>query len=249
VSSPSDERPTQRQISDLSLDQLIMLQEADSVPTTPRPRQSDSGGNDGTADRDLVLPWWMRPINVVALIVTTALIAGMVGFMVGDAAAEPDPNEVDIGFLQDMRGHHEQAVQMGFIYLTIDDTDPGLRTIARSIIFGQGIEIGRMIQMLRDVGATEANETGVAMTWMGMSADVDDMPGMATNDELLVLGNAAGAEADQIFVDLMTEHHLGGIEMATFAAERAALPEVRRMAAAMAGAQSDEIAEMRGQLD
>ena len=138
---------------------------------------------------------------------------------------------------------------MGFIYLTIDDTDPGLRTIARSIIFGQGIEIGRMIQMLRDVGATEANETGVAMTWMGMSADVDDMPGMATNDELLVLGNATGAEADQIFVDLMTEHHLGGIEMATFAAERAALPEVRRMAAAMAGAQSDEIAEMRGQLD
>jgi len=226
-----------------------MLQEADSVPTTPRPRQSDSGGHDGTADRDLVLPWWMRPINAIALIVTTALIAGMVGFMVGDAAAEPDPNEVDIGFLQDMRGHHEQAVQMGFIYLTIDDTDPGLRTIARSIIFGQGIEIGRMIQMLRDVGATEANETGVAMTWMGMSADVDDMPGMATNDELLVLGNAAGTEADQIFVDLMTEHHLGGIEMATFAAERAALPEVRRMAAAMAGAQTDEIAEMRGQLD
>ena len=47
----------------------------------------------------------------------------------------------------------------------------------------------------------------------------------------------------------MTEHHLGGIEMATFAAERAALPEVQRMAAAMASAQTDEIAEMRGQLD
>lgn len=231
-----------------------MLQEADTPPVADRGSGNGGGGGgdndgDGGGDDGIVLPWWMRPINTIALIITVALIAGMVGFMVGDAAADLDPNEIDIGFLQDMRGHHEQAVQMGFIYLTIDDTDPGLRTIARSIIFGQGIEIGRMIQMLRDVGATEANETGVAMTWMGMSADVDDMPGMATDDELLELGNARGAEADQIFVDLMTEHHLGGIEMAAYAAERANIDEVRAMAASMAAAQRGEIAEMLGQLD
>jgi len=85
----------------------------------------------------------------------------------------------------------------------------------------------------------------VAMNWMGMSSDVDDMPGMATDDDIDRLANSSGVEADEVFVELMIEHHLGGIEMAEFAAERALSPEVRAMAASMAAAQTDEITEMR----
>ena len=182
---------------------------------------------------------------MVALIITCSLVFGMVGFMVGQESVGVDHNEVDTGFLQDMRGHHEQAVAMSFVFLAAEGTHPGLRTVARSIIFGQGIEIGRMIQMLRDLGEFEANMSGVAMNWMGMSSDVDDMPGMATDDDIDRLANASGAEADEVFVELMVEHHLGGIEMAEFAADRALSPEVRAMAASMAAAQTDEITEMR----
>ncbi len=46
------------------------------------------------------------------------------------------------------------------------DTDPALRDIAREIVFGQSIEIGRMVQMLREFGAPESNETDTAMAWM-----------------------------------------------------------------------------------
>ena len=43
--------------------------------------------------------------------------------MVGNNNAIPDPNATDVGFLQDMRVHHEQAVQMSQIYLDRPETD------------------------------------------------------------------------------------------------------------------------------
>ena len=226
----------------IPLSRLIDLQEA---PETSGPRERMETTDPAAVEPPTGPPWWRRPVNVVALIVTCSLVFGMVGFMVGQESVGIDHNDVDTGFLQDMRGHHEQAVAMSFIFLEAEGTHPGLRTIARSITFGQGIEIGRMIQMLRDLGEYEANMSGVAMNWMGMSADVDDMPGMASDDDINRLANSSGVEADEAFVELMVRHHLGGIEMAEFAAERALSPEVRAMAASMAAAQTDEITEMR----
>jgi len=226
----------------IPLSRLIDLQEAPDTSSRPAPTAEAPASEQ---PREPGPPWWRRPVNVVALIITCSLVFGMVGFIVGQESVGVEHNEVDTGFLQDMRGHHEQAVAMSFIFLTAEGTHPGLRTIARSIIFGQGIEIGRMIQMLRDLGEFEANMSGVAMNWMGMSSDVDDMPGMATDDDIDRLANSSGVEADEVFVELMVEHHLGGIEMAEFAASRALSPEVRAMAASMAAAQTDEITEMR----
>lgn len=233
---------------ELSLDQLLALQAlADGGDDAGDDR--DGPGDDGPDDgADSPLPWWRSRLNLGALAVTIALVAGMIGFMAGQEASAPDAGEVDIGFLQDMRGHHEQAVQMGFIFLTIEDTHPGLRAIARSIILGQGIDIGRMVQLLRSMGAAEVNESGAAMTWMGMSSAFDDMPGMASREQLIALGNATGSEADALFVELMTAHHIGGADMAQYAAERALDPEVRAMAASMAMAQRGEIAELAGVL-
>jgi uncharacterized protein (DUF305 family) len=138
---------------------------------------------------------------------------------------------------------------MGFIYRGLPDTSPGLRTIAAGIVRGQSMEVGRMVQLLRDYGETEANETDTSMTWMGMSAGVDQMPGMASDDELEQLGLLAGAEADELFVELMTAHHIGGIEMADFAADNAGTEEVRQMAASMASGQRGEIVEMANELE
>ena len=209
----------------------------------------DIDGDDIDGDDIVVLAWWQHPFNVVVLLVAMAAMAGMVGWMIGDANAGDDPGEVDVGFLQDMREHHEQAVGMSLMFVQLPDTAPGLRTVARSITVGQSIDVGRMIQLLRDFDEDEANMGDTAMAWMGMASEVGDMPGMATDAQLDELAAASGTAADELFVELMTAHHRGGIHMAEFAAEEASVQEVRAMAASMAESQAHEIAELEDQLD
>jgi uncharacterized protein (DUF305 family) len=193
---------------------------------------------------DTVLPWWRNPVNLVVTAIALAVLAGALGWVVGNNRALPDPTPTDTGFLQDMRVHHEQAVQMSLIFLDRPDTDPALQTIAREIVVGQNIEIGRMIQLLRDFGASEVNETDTAMAWMDEPVALDRMPGLATAADIDVLRAATGAEANQAFVTLMTAHHQGGIHMAEHAAMHAGTDEVRNMAESMVTGQRGEIDEM-----
>jgi uncharacterized protein (DUF305 family) len=234
-------------LSDLSLDQLVELERraaAAEAEASTRDTRASRG-----SDAPIVLPWWQRPFNIVVVLVTAAILAAMIGWMVGDAGAEPSHNDVDTGFLQDMRTHHEQAVLISYIYRSREGTDPGLNTVARGIIDGQNIEIGRMIQMLRDLGETEANETGTSMLWMSMVAEANQMPGIASEEELAELAGVDGREADELFVELMSKHHLGGIEMAEFEIEFGEYDEAIKMAEGMAGTQTAEIEEMLGRLD
>ncbi len=232
--------------ADLSLDQLVELERMQTEAADADAAAADDAVDD---DGSVVLPWWQHPVNIVTLVVTAAILAGMIGWMVGDNGARIEHNDVDTGFLQDMRVHHEQAVLMGIIYRNLPDTDPGLRTVARSIVTGQSLEVGRMIQLLRMFGESEINDTETAMVWMGMASGIDSMPGMATDDELDRLGRLDGEAADELFVDLMTQHHLGGIDMAEYAVANGANDEVAQMAASMASAQRGEIAEMLGLLE
>jgi uncharacterized protein (DUF305 family) len=87
------------------------------------------------------------------------------------------------------------------------------------------------------------------MAWMGMPTTHEQMPGMASEEGLDALAAANGAAADDLFVDLMVDHHEGGVHMAEFAAEAAGSSEVRRMAESMAHSQQDEIAELQGLVD
>lgn len=200
-------------------------------------------------DEVIVLSWWQNPVNVIALILSTLLIGGLVGWMIARGGEDVADDDVSVGFLHDMRVHHDQAVAMSFMYLDRPDTEPQLRTVARTIVASQSIDIGRMIQLLRDAGQDEASSDGVAMDWMGMGMDETAMPGLASEDQLDRLAAATGAEADALFAELMITHHEGGIDMADYAADNAGSDEVRRMAAAMAAGQQGEIAEIEGLLD
>jgi uncharacterized protein (DUF305 family) len=225
------------QMPDLSLDQLIELERraAERAERTEqrggdggRPGDDDSGGDrddHDDADGDVVLPWWQHPMNIVTLVVSSALIAAMIGWLVGDARSQPDYSAVDVGFLHDMRVHHEQAVYMSFVYRELPDTSIGTQVIAGSIIMGQSQDIGRMVQLLRSFGEPEAPDLqGQAMAWMGMSVPFDEMPGLASDDELEALSTSSGRDADLLFTELMIDHHEGGIHMAEFAAENADHP-------------------------
>ena len=192
-----------------------------------------------------IRPWWQSKLNLGALAVAIAVLCGALGWVVGNNRAIPDPNPVDIGFLQDMRTHHEQAVNLGLFYLSLQDTNPDMRTIAREIVFGQSIEIGRMIELLRIYGATEANESDVAMTWMNEPTPNDRMPGLASDADIDKLLASRGNEADTLFADLMIAHHQGGIHMAQYAQDHAHEIEVRRFANGMITGQTGEIDELR----
>ena len=190
-------------------------------------------------------PWWQSKLNLGVVAVAIALLCGALGWLVGNNRAIPDPNSTDIGFLQDMRTHHEQAVNLGFYYLSLQGTNPNLRVIAREIVFDQGIDIGRMIQLLRLYGATETNESDVAMTWMNEPTPNDRMPGLASDADIDKLLASSGTDADQLFVALMTAHHQGGIHMAQYALDHANVIEVRRFAYSMIVAQTGEISELQ----
>jgi uncharacterized protein (DUF305 family) len=192
-----------------------------------------------------VLPWWRSKANLGVIAVAIALLAGALGWVIGNNRALPDPNSTDIGFLQDMRTHHDQAVFISLIYLAVPEASSNLQLIARDIVVSQNVEIGRMVQLLRQFGASESNETETAMTWMNEPTPSDRMPGLATETDLKKLSASKGAEADQLFAALMIAHHEGGIHMAQFAAEHADVAEVRRFASAMVIGQQSEIDEMR----
>jgi uncharacterized protein (DUF305 family) len=221
------------------------------MPSSPaeKAEEGDTESVEVDVDDVIVLPWWQHPLTILTIVITAALLAGMVGWMIGDSNSELAHNEVDTGFLQDMREHHEQAVYMSFIYNSLPDTDSGLRTVATSIIMGQNQDIGRMVQMLRMFGEPEANEGETSMAWMGMPVERGQMPGMASDADLDKLATLSGREADEFFVQLMKAHHEGGIHMAEYASGNAKNAEVRAMASAMATSQQEEIAEMQRELD
>jgi uncharacterized protein (DUF305 family) len=197
-------------------------------------------------DAPQLLPWWQNPVNLVAMAVAIAVVAAGLGWLVGNNRAIPDPNATDVGFLQDMQIHHEQAQQMSAIYLDKADADPNLRVVARGILYGQGIEIGKMLQLLYSFGAPEGTDTELTMVWMGEPTPMEQMRGMASGSELDALIAAAGSDADRLFAELMIAHHEGGIHMAEYAAENADVEAVRALAAQMVDAQRDEIDEING---
>jgi len=198
----------------------------------------------------MVLPWWQNPRNIIVMLVTVGLLAGMVGWLIGDARDDTvAKSDADVGFLQDMRVHHEQAIEMSNIYLDLPDVDGGLGIVARDIVFGQSIEIGLMVQLLRDMEAPTESEEGQAMAWMGMPGPDSAMPGMASANDIERLATLSGAEADQLFVDLMVAHHQGGIDMMNEVLQRGENPFVLGYAAAWAKSQAEEITEMQNLLE
>lgn len=182
--------------------------------------------------------------QLAAMAAALLFLAGSVGYMVGVRGdTDPGAGSVDVGFLHDMISHHEQALQLSTIELN-KGSEPEVRTFAREILQQQSYEIGVMEQQLEDWGFTRAARPGTAMAWMDHAVPVATMPGLASDDELTLLGERTGRDADALFIVLMQDHHLGGVHMADYAAKNAGDASVRALAARMAKVQQQEISEM-----
>lgn len=205
---------------------------------------------DTETDDEIVLPWWQNPLNFIALGLGALILGVGIGYFVGDRNASPSYNRVDVGFLQDMRYHHEQAVDMAYFYLTSgDETHPRLRLYAQEILYSQQMEVGRMIEMLRMFRESEANDTGTAMGWMGMPIPIDDMDGLATEEQLDAFAAASGDDASIRFAELMIAHHRGGLHMAEYVVENGSNSEVKDLARSMIAGQQPEIDAMTAVLE
>lgn len=189
-----------------------------------------------------VLERWVPRLQRWFIIVGLALLVGMAGFLVGEWASQPDSSEVDIGFLQDMSNHHEQAVQMASIAV-IEAQDPVVREFAKEVLITQQRELGLMEAWLRERGEERLGSDREGMAWMDMAMPVAQMPGMATQEQIDELRAAEGAEVDLAFLTLMREHHQGGLHMAEDAATRASDAEVAELARVIARNQRAEIPE------
>lgn len=174
-------------------------------------------------------------------------LAGCIGYFVGVRGAEPAApaaDSADVGFLYDMSAHHEQAVRLSLIELT-NGSDLQVKSFAREIIRSQSYEVGLMQMRLGTWGFEMGDRPQDPMAWMGMSLPTTDvMPGMADESELQALRSAQGAEADALFLALMSDHHKGGVAMAAAAADSASNVWVADKAERMARFQAAEVAEM-----
>ena len=169
-------------------------------------------------------------------------VGGAIGFAIRQPDSPPGANSADVGFLYDMTEHHDQAIRMSNLLL-MNGESPQVAVFAREILRSQSLEIGLMRRQLESWGYSPEAERP-AMGWMGHETAVDKMEGMATSKEVDALLAARGRDADALFIALMKDHHRGGIEMATAAAERAADPFVQDLATLMAKNQRYEIGEM-----
>jgi uncharacterized protein (DUF305 family) len=192
---------------------------------------------------------WRFGIGVLALAVVASLLAG---FAIGVLTLRPNPapgdTSAEAGFARDMITHHDQAVTMGMIAYQ-RAANPEVRQLGYDMAMLQQGEIGMMYQWLRD---WELNPTGSQprMAWMQDDLDHEPaqggglMPGMATTEQLAELRDAEGTEVDRLFLELMTNHHLGGIHMIDAVLERSDHPDVTWAAGLMKTGQEKELQVM-----
>lgn len=168
------------------------------------------------------------------------------GYSMRDDPAPPAAGLIDVGFLQDMSVHHEQAVDMATTELT-GGADAGVKNLAFDILTTQQNQVGRMQGWLTAWGEPLL-PTGGHMAWMGgghgshgaTHGPVAAMPGMADATELARLRTATPADRDVLFLQLMLRHHQGGAEMLAVGAEHAETGYVRDLARRMSATQSAE---------
>ena len=164
------------------------------------------------------------PDCLVRAIVTFAFsLAPMLAVSAQSVAAGPPVLPADVRFMQEMLGHHQQAVEMTALLRKRTRTREML-LLAERIETSQTDEMALMRRWLLRQGATVQGATvqgadsmsGHVMHGDAMHGDSMQhalMPGMLTASQMRALARATGARFDRLFLDGMIQHHRGAITM------------------------------------
>jgi uncharacterized protein (DUF305 family) len=156
------------------------------------------------------------------------------------AATQPAAgfNDADVMFAQMMIPHHQQAVMMADRAAT-RAADTEVKNLAAKIKAAQDPEIATM--------------RGWLTTWSKPAPSADTMghamPGIMSDDDMHKLEGAKGGEFDKMFVQMMTAHHNGAIEMAKTEQAQGSNPDAKKLAQTIQAAQEAEVTQMQKILD
>lgn len=159
----------------------------------------------------------------------------------GTADSTSGHNEADVTFTTGMIPHHAQAIRMAQLAVTKASSQDVVH-LARQIQDAQRPEIDTMTGWLRSWG----QDTGMG-SMPGMDhGDTGDsgMGQMMTEGELQQLADAAGPKFDRLWLQMMTKHHRGAIEMARAELRDGENEEVKALAQNIIDAQQAEILTM-----
>lgn len=174
-----------------------------------------------------------RIITTIGAFAATALLAACGSD--AETSAE-DHNGADVTFATDMIPHHRQAVQMAEMAATLSES-PEVLQLAEEIAGAQEPEIETMSGWLEEWGEPVPDQMG------GM--DMGGMPGMMSEEQMQALEEATGATFDQMFLEMMIEHHTGAIQMAQTEQSEGLYAEAIELAEQIESAQRDEVETMQ----
>jgi uncharacterized protein (DUF305 family) len=159
-------------------------------------------------------------------------------------------NDADVEFATGMIQHHAQALTMVDM-TTGRKLDPEFEQLAEQILGAQGPEIQTMTEWLEDWGQPVPETMRDHMhadEGSGMKG-MDQMPGMMSDDELAQLESAGDAAFEEMWLEMMIEHHEGAIEMAQTELDDGEYPAATDLATGIVKAQEAEIEQMKTMLD
>jgi uncharacterized protein (DUF305 family) len=189
----------------------------------------------------------VRFAGVAVAVAGVLVAAGAISYAVaedGSSDTVPAADSADAGFARDMAVHHQQAVEMSYIVRDRTD-DEEIRRLAYDIAQTQANQRGMLLGWL-DLWGLPKVSADPPMTWMGMGdmpagKDGALMPGMATNSDLKKLNTLKGKQAEILYLQLMTDHHKGGVHMAEGCADKCSVGVEKRLAQGMVESQQSEI--------
>ncbi len=150
---------------------------------------------------------------------------------------------VDVVFAQLMIPHHEQAVEMADLALKYATTTQ-VKELATQIKDAQDPEIEQMTQWLQDWGAPTSMPSADGdmgdMDMGGMGA-----AGMMSEEAMMNLTESRGTEFDQMWLQMMIDHHEGAITMAQQVLDTTSNAEVRALANDVVQSQQGEVDTMQ----
>lgn len=168
--------------------------------------------------------------TLVALVAALCFVAGAAGWAIA-RGADPGSGDRRVVFLRQMIAHHQQAIAMSQVQL-FDGEHRDVSVFAEEVLRFQAYEIGLMERFLAEWGHARDDEGHL------------HMPGMASAEEMALLGDAEGEDVDALFIALMVDHHAAGVQMAETVATDRGDNTVGGLAARMAIAQRSEITEL-----
>ena len=141
-------------------------------------------------------------------------------------------NDADVAFATNMVVHHTQAIEMADLLLSKDGVDAQVVELAENIKAAQGPEIDTMNNWLDSWGTD------------GMGGMDHGMGETMSGDDMAALEAASGADASRLFLEQMTVHHEGAIDMAQVEIEEGENTDAITLAEKIVSDQRSEISLM-----